>query len=154
MKKITISAIAIVLSGIAVCQSNPIEFQGGRQALDRILAKNIIVDDRKVFDSSRYFEVFMSINKAGHIGQVLITSVYDSSKMGLILLVIKKTQDKWINHTGTDQLVSLPIYIYFESDNDVLRRNPKIFSQQFLDWDNRPMINLVPFVVNVYPTLH
>jgi hypothetical protein len=154
MKKVLLIFFCTIMSVQAFCQSRQIEFEGGDTVLYKLLLKSLKIVGRETSDSTRYFDVLMNINKSGHIDQVIITSVYDSANAGPILTAIKKTQDKWINHSGKDLWVNIPFYLYYLNENDVVERNPKIQSRQFVNWETRMMVTLPAVNVQVFPTMH
>jgi hypothetical protein len=153
-KKVLMIFIITIVSVQAFCQSKLIAFEGGDTVLYRLLTKSLGIADRETKDSTRYFNVLMSISKSGHIDQVIITSVYDSANAGTILTAIKKTQDKWINHSGKDVWVNIPFYLYYLNENDVVERNPKIYARQFVNWETGTLVNLPAVYVQVFPTMH
>jgi hypothetical protein len=67
-----------------------------------------------------YYEVQFRIEKTGNLAeQIIINSVNDTSLRQSIMLAMKKTHGHWINHSGKDLLVILPIQLYNDSGDSV-----------------------------------
>jgi hypothetical protein len=103
-KKFILFSIDFVLSVMAFCQTNLMDYAGGIKEFHRLLAKNLRVTgkmDKK--DINRTFDVSMNINTKGLIDRVEITSFGDSTGANMILGEIELSRSNWINPSGQDQ---------------------------------------------------
>jgi hypothetical protein len=152
MKKIILFFLNIFLATAAVCQSNPIEYQGGIKEFRRLLQKHIwVTDEMEKKDTNRNFNVFMNINAKGIVDRIEITSLGDSTGANMIFGVIKLSQLKWINHAGKDQVIVFQIY--FIHSDELTHNIPEINTQYYSNWESKPVIRFEPVTVEIYPTV-
>ena len=101
------------------------------------------------------------------MGDIWINSLYDTALVSSILGAMKKTNGLWVNNSGAELVVVLPIYynnipndsfsdlmfkqIYDRIDNS---RSVKIFSSFYQNWTLRKMVHLKAIKIVGFPPNH
>jgi hypothetical protein len=149
----------------AFSQSNDslIGYKGGLERLKRDIIKALPTIFYKkegpedfYIEYNRYYEAIMKINKDGTIDKsILIFSFMDTVKMPFIINAIHKTDGKWINYTGEDQIIVLPLHFLYVG-NDLSRSPEMPFMREdyYLNWTKSKLIYFEPIVSISYAPVH
>jgi hypothetical protein len=122
MKNLLITLLVLISEKQVYAQAKQalINYKDGKDILTGLFLNrmhlNLDIEDSLVH-YNRYFELIFTISKEGSLkGDAFVFSIGDSTKAPYIIQALKRTQGKWINKTGRDVQVVLPIYtIYKES---------------------------------------
>jgi hypothetical protein len=98
-----------------------IGYKGGLKMLARDIIKHLPAIFYKKegpgdldIDYNRYYQAVMKIHKDGTIDKsILIFSYMDTVKVPIILDAIHQTDGKWINYSGEDQIIVLPLHFLY-----------------------------------------
>ncbi len=87
--------------------------------------------------------------------RISIVSVQDSGKAGALLNAFKFTGGKWINLSGEDQTVVLPVYIHYKFDdpNAGDLDMPVIRQDIYINGEKKNIIYLKPMTITSLPTV-
>jgi hypothetical protein len=161
LPRIFIVIISTLFTQTSFCQQDSlIEYKGGFNLLGRDILRHLPINpavttyhDEGV-DYDRYYTVVLKILKNGGIGKsIFVFSVMDSLKVPLVVDAIRFTAGKWINHSGEDQTVVLPIYLVNRMDepSDSTKKIPIISQQYYLDGSRSKVVYLAPVILTSYP---
>ena len=166
MNQILLFTACLAICGFSYSQQNSdgIEYSGGRKQLDKTIGKYLgthhgMFDDATQPDSARkshkYFTVFMQIDKNGIInGDIMVNACNDTSVTSLIAAAVRGTSGQWINHSGSDIWVVLPIYYLYKDEGLLTEEIP--LTKWYLFTNNRrtPVVYLDKVEIILYPVVH
>ena len=140
-----------------------LEYKGRPGGLGRLMLNEVSNADRfsdEDFHKIRhiYYDVQFRIDRTGKLGeQITINSVNDSSLRQTILQAMKKTQGHWINHTGKDMVVILPIHLNNESGDSVFTDSTMkmlpVWHASYNHWEESKILYLTSIEITTYPTV-
>ncbi|GEM_PF-7016118 len=150
---------------LSICDSQDtsriITYAGGYNILTKNLVNYVYFNYGFFQDSARahnrYFQAKIKIDKNGFFKSEmeLISINNDTSTIGSIIVeAIKKTSGKWINHSGKDQIVILPVYFIYKDENTKSEPIPEIKNEIYLEAKKFKPIYLQPIEIDMYPTVH
>jgi hypothetical protein len=159
MKNIPVILFCCLSAQITLCQSDTslLGYQGGYKYLGKTMLHQFDMGgySDNVKTDNRYFIFFFKVDKDGRIGrEVFINTITDSSfiRPDLYITALRATDGKWINRTGGDLNVVLPVI--FRRSKDL---NPPPLQQLKYDlFDNGnpgKLIRLDPVIVEVGQTV-
>jgi hypothetical protein len=139
-----------------------IGYKGGLHLLQRDILLHLRInpavttyhDDGVTYN--RYYQVVIQIGKEGQLGESLsVFSLMDTLKAPFIVAAVRATTGKWINHSGKEQTVVLPIYLLYktaESGDSAVQ--PPVFGQAvYFGEQKQAAVYLQPVVVSSYPVV-
>jgi len=106
---------------------------------------------------NRYYNVVMKIQKDGTIDKsILVFSVMDTVKVPFIINAIQQTNGNWINNSGEDQLIVLPLYLLYErsDESQTPEKIPIMRQDYYLNWTKSRLIYFEPIVSTAYSPVH
>lgn len=139
----------------------PIEYKGGSWALFRKVVKYLEINNgvyngnepEKERQGNKYFIVVLSMDGNGRFNNdCSILSIQDTTNCKNVLAAVKETNGSWINHTGENQTVIIPVYFLYDSDEKKLEKDPS-FKNYFYSERKRGVICLEPIVIKLLPTV-
>ncbi len=163
MYKLLCSMLVFFAGGGVLCQTpSPIQYKGGWKLLQRDLLLHLPInpavstfhDDGVQFN--RYYQVTMQIGKHGEMGESFtVFSVMDSLKAPFIAEAVRYTAGKWINLSGEDRTVVLPIYLLYRKDGavDSVGTIPIMSQHHYFNGQATPPVQLAPIVITSYPAV-
>jgi hypothetical protein len=152
--------------------STSLTFTDGYEKLEKLVGYETSISDALQNDSFYkneylFYEVILNIGKDGTMGDIWINSLYDTALASSILEAMKKTNGLWVNNSGSELVVVLPIYynnipgdsfsnlmfkqIYDRIDNS---RSVKIFSSFYQNWESRKLVYLKAIKIVGFPPNH
>ena len=144
--------------------SSYLEYAGSPGGLGRLMLNEVSNSDRLSEEDFYkihhiYYEVQFRIDKNGTLGeQVIINSVNDTSLRQTILQTMKKTQGHWINHSGKDLLVILPIHLYNDSGDSVFTDSTMkilpVWHASYNRWEETKILYLATIKIKTFPPVH
>jgi hypothetical protein len=159
MKNIFLILFSCLSTEIALSQSDTslLGYQGGYKYLGKVMLHQLDMGGyySNTQTDNRYFFFFFTVDKDGKIGKrVFIQSIVDSSliKPGLYISALRATQGKWLNHTGGDLNVILPVIYRRKKDLNP----PPLLNINYNLFDNgnpEKLIRLAPVIVEVGQTV-
>lgn len=152
--------LCLVLTSSSFCQKDSlIQYKGGLDRLNGDVLRHLRID-RDLHDEGKvrdhYYLVMFDLQKNNTVGpRISIVSVMDSGKAGALLAAFKFTKDKWINLSGEDQTVVLPIYIHYKFDdpNAGDQDIPAIRQDYYINWEKKKIICLKPMIITSLPAV-
>jgi len=166
MNKILLLTSCLAICGFSYSQQNSdvIEYSGGQKQLDKTIGKYLgthkgMFDDAPKPDSGRksnkYFTVFMQINKNGVIdGDIMVNACNDTSVTAVIAAAVRGTSGQWINHSGSDKWVVLPIYYLYKDEGLLIEKIPLTKWYLFTNNGRTPVVYLDKVEIILYPVVH
>lgn len=163
---------AFLYGSAQVYDSTVLTFSGGFGKLEKLVGYETSISDALQNDSFYknqyiYYQVIFNISKDGNMGDIWINSLYDTALVSSILGAMKKTNGLWVNNSGAELVVVLPIYynnipndsfsdlmfkqIYDRIDNS---KSVKIFSSFYQNWTLRKMVHLKAIKIVGFPPNH
>ena len=135
--------------------SNILQYKDGYARLNKMIfsyvGDNYNVEEVK---HSAYSNFNITIDKNGKVVDVNIFSVDDSSLSTVICKAIYLTDGKWINATGENQILNLPINCIYVDDGSKDKNIPFTFYSNY--YENGRFKNVVhfkPMTIYFYPTV-
>lgn len=100
---------------------------------------------------NRHFLLSITINKAGKIQAINLFSFskLDSIETLNILAALEQTDNKWINNSGKDQTIVLPISYIYDDKNDNPEKFPDLQQEFYSNWNKVKLIFLERIIVFV-----
>ena len=136
-------------------QSTQLEYKGGINQLKKFIGKTTGGDNPewgKNYEVDKYYNIKFTIDKNNKLGQnILIVSSQDIDSMPSLYSLIESTKDNWINHTGHDLEIVLPLYFYYDDDTPRKRIDDKY---HFAYLHKKDMLVLDPVITIHYPVVH
>ena len=158
--------ISLIFSNtVTFSQANDtiIGYKGGSKALTKDIIKHLPeifykkggLEDLDI-TYNRYYEVIMKIHKDGTIDKsILIFSFMDTVKMPILMNAIHQTDGKWINYSGEDQVIVLPLhFLYIGNYLSSSPEQPIMRQDYYLNWAKSRLIYFEPIVSRCYAPVH
>jgi hypothetical protein len=139
-----IFSFLLILSPFFVfSQSDKLEYKGGINKLWKLIHRTTDSDD-SIWNKN-------SIDKNNKLSkEIFIVSSQDIDSMPSLYALMEATKDNWINHTGHDLEVVLPLYYYYDDDTPRKRINTVY---HFAYWPKKEILVLDPLIIKRYPTM-
>ena len=165
MNKILLLTACLAIFGISYAQQNSdvIEYAGGRKQLDKAVWKYLgnhkgMFDDAMQSDSARktnkYYTVFMQVDKNGVIGaDIMVNACNDTSITSIIAAAVRETSGQWINHSGSDKWVVLPIYYLYKDERVAIENLPPKKLYLYGINGKTPVVYLDKLEIFLFPTV-
>jgi hypothetical protein len=146
--------LLLVLSPfLAFTQIVKLEYKGGMDRFRKLIVSTTDGNNdewNKNNEIDKYYNIKFTIDKDNRLGKdILIESSADIDSMPSIYALMESTKDKWINHTGHDLEVVLPLYYYYEDGTPRKRINDKY---HFSYWPKKDILILDLLITKRYPT--
>jgi hypothetical protein len=157
MKRIVFFLLICYVTNARGQQQKEIEYDSGRIGLTKLMAKSIrpekYSDSAAWYSTDKQYLVLLRIEKNGVLGDdISIFMSNDSLMLPMILDVMRRTQGHWINHTGKEQMVVLPICYFFQSDEKE-KPMPILRFDKYNKTGKEAMVYLEPFTIVMYPPM-
>src|SRR5450631_4367752 len=136
-----------------------VEYRGGTNALTKLFSKSI--NDRSnntenaEVRSNRFYSVEFSLDPTGHImDNVVIVSTSTIDIDSTIVGFMRKVEGNWINHSGHNIDVVLPIsFIYKDESVRLTNTQCPLTTTSFSKWKKREQVVLEPLIITILPTM-
>ncbi len=162
MKKFIITSLSLFLFTTIWAQENPnsVEYTRGRKMLNNSIIDYLVKHDGTytgvfayyIREGNKYFIVVIKNDKDGRIkdgGSVL--SMQDTTNAEVVLNAVLHTNGLWINHTGVEKTVVLPIYFLYRYDDEKIKREKDPVCSNYFTNSNKDIICLEPLVIELHP---
>ncbi len=139
-------------------QNLRLEYSGGKKEFDKLVGRayssSIGDEPFKYEEINKFYEIQFTVGKNGNLGDsILVSSINDTIAVPYFLKMIRSTQGKWINRSGTDLLVFLPIYVTFSESKSGFYPTFRPKHSFFLDTIKLQVLTLEPELITRSPTV-
>ena len=147
--------VSITLNSFSQTNDSTIKYADGFKTFYRDIYKHLHPGQDYLGspDSNRYYTFLIQITASGGLGAISINSVgiMDSIEIAYILSKLKESKGKWINNSGIDQTMVLPVYFVFNDYDDKYKQKlPNVNEAYYINWNRKKLIYLEPIIAKVY----